>query len=72
MAKNYFRGLLAGLFHLKTGEVQRINDILGFYNEVRREDLTRVARQYLHEDNRTVVTLTPVSPEESQSLGTLA
>lgn len=72
LAKNFFRGLLAGLFQLKTGEAERINDILGFYDAVRRDDLTRVAREYLIEDNRTVVTLKPVSPEESQSLGTLA
>lgn len=72
LAKNFFRGLLAGLFQLKTGDAQRINDILGLYDAVHPEDLTRVARQYLHEDNRTVVTLKPVSPEESQALGILA
>ncbi|MFZ2089604.1 MAG: pitrilysin family protein [Desulfobaccales bacterium] len=72
LAKNFFRGLLVGLFHLKTGDARRVNDILGFYNEVRREDIIRVARQYLREDNRTVVTLKPVSPEESQTLGELA
>jgi predicted Zn-dependent peptidase len=72
LAKNFFRGLLVGLFQLKTGDARRINDILGFYDAVRREDLTRVAKAYLHEDNRTVVTLKPVSPEESQSLGALS
>ena len=40
--------------------------------KVSREDLRRVAREYLREDNRTVVTLKPVSPEESQTLGVLA
>jgi zinc protease len=72
LAKNFFRGLLVGLFHLKTGDAQRINNILGFYDSVSTEDLTRVAREYLREDNRTVVTLKPVAPEESQSLGALA
>ena len=72
MAKNFFRGLLAGLFQLKTGDAQRINDILGFYDAVRRDDLIRLARQYLTEDNRTVVTLKPVSSAESQALGTLS
>jgi zinc protease len=72
LAKNFFRGLLAGLFQLKTGDAQRLNDILGFYDAVRREDLSRVTREYLHEDNRTVVILKPVSPEESQALGTLS
>ena len=34
--------------------------------------LVRVAREYLREDNRTVVTLKPVSPQESEALGALA
>lgn len=72
LAKNFFRGLLVGLFYLKTGDAQRINDMLDFYQAVSREDLTRVAREYLREDNRTVVTLQPISPEESQSLGVLS
>jgi predicted Zn-dependent peptidase len=72
LAKNFFRGLLVGLFHMKTGDAQRVNDILDFYEAVSRDDLLRVARQYLREDNRTVVTLKPVSPEESEALGTLA
>jgi zinc protease len=72
LAKNFFRGLLVGLFHLKTGDAQRVNEILGYYDAVTIDDLTRVARHYLREDNRTVVTLKPVSPEESEVLGTLA
>ena len=35
------------------------------------EDILRVARTYLREDNRTVVVLKPVTPEESQALGPL-
>lgn len=72
LAKNFYRGLLVGLFHLKTGDAQRVNDILGYYDAVSRDDLTRVAREYLGEDNRTIVTLKPVSPQESESLGALA
>ena len=72
LAKNFFRGLLVGLFHLKTGDASRVNDILGYYEAVSPEDLTRVARQYLREDNRTVVTLKPISPQESEALGALA
>jgi len=72
LAKNFFRGLLVGLFHLKTGDARRVNDILAYYDAVTREDLQRVAREYLREDNRTVVTLKPISPEESQALGALA
>ncbi len=72
LAKNFFRGLLVGLFHLKTGDTQRLNNMLDFYEAVTREDVTRVARDYLREDNRTVVILKPVSSEESQSLGALS
>jgi zinc protease len=72
LANNFFRGLLVGLYHLKTGDAQRINDMLGFYEQVSREDLARVAREYLREDNRTVVIVKPVSPEESQALGPLS
>jgi zinc protease len=72
LAKNFFRGLLVGLFHMKTGDGRRVNDILDFYEAVSQDDLVRVARQYLREDNRTVVTLKPVSPQESEALGALA
>ncbi len=72
LAKNFFRGLLVGLFHLRTGDARRVNHILEYYESVTREDLVRVARHYLREDNRTVVILRPVSPEESQALGPLA
>lgn len=72
LAHNFFRGLLVGLYHLKTGDAGRINEMLGFYERVSLDDLARVARQYLREDNRTVVVVKPVSPEESQALGELA
>ncbi len=72
LAKNFYRGLLVGLYHLKTGDAARVNRLLALYEAVTLEDLTRVARHYLREDNRTVATLQPVSPEESQALGALA
>jgi zinc protease len=72
LAKNFFRGLLVGLFYLKTGDAQRVNNILDFYEAVSRDDLIRVAQEYLREDNRTVVILKPVSPQESEALGALA
>jgi predicted Zn-dependent peptidase len=61
-----------GLFHLKTGDAARVNRLLTFFDQVSTDDLTRVAQKYLREDNRTTVTLKPVSPEESQALGELA
>jgi zinc protease len=72
LAHNFFRGLLVGLFHLKMGDAPQVNQLLQAFEEVSQDDLLRVAKQYLREDNRTVVILKPVSPEESQTLGELA
>jgi zinc protease len=72
LAHNFFRGLLVGLYHLKTGDATQVNRLLASYEQVTLDDIQRVARQYLQEDNRTVVVLKPVSPEESQQLGELA
>jgi zinc protease len=71
LAHNFFRGLLVGLFHLKTGDAQLANRILSSLEAVTADDILRVARTYLRADNRTVVTLQPVSPEESEALGPL-
>ncbi len=72
LAHNFFRGLLVGLFHLKTGAATQVNHLVASFEKVTAEEIVRVANQYLREDNRTVVTLQPVSPEESESLGELA
>jgi zinc protease len=72
LAHNFFRGLLVGLFHLKTGDAARANRILSSLEAVTAEDIVRVARTYLKADNRTVAILKPVSPEESEALGPLA
>ena len=72
LSHNFFRGLLAGLFHLKTGDASRANRILASFEAVSEADILRVAQTYLRSDNRTVVTLQPVSPEESAGLGPLA
>jgi len=72
LSRNFFRGLLAGLFHLKTGDASKANQILASYEAVTAADIQRVAQTYLREDNRTVVTLQPVSAEESAALGPLA
>jgi zinc protease len=71
LSRNFFRGLLAGLFHLKTGDASKANQILASYDAVTEADILRVAQTYLKEDNRTVVTLVPVSSEESAALGPL-
>jgi predicted Zn-dependent peptidase len=72
LAKNFYRGLLVGLFHLKTGQAESVNNMLSAYEAVTVADLVRVARRDLQADNRTVVTLQPVSAAESQELGILA
>jgi predicted Zn-dependent peptidase len=69
LSQNFYRGLLVGLFQMKTGDAGPVNQMLKLYEAVTLEDLHRVAQTYLREDNRTVVTLKPVSPEESQALG---
>jgi len=71
LAHNFFRGLLVGLFHLKTGEAQLANRILASVDAVTADDILRVAQTYLKEDNRTVVVLKPVTSEESEALGPL-
>jgi zinc protease len=71
LSHNFFRGLLVGLFHLKTGDAGLANRILSSIEAVTTDDIHRVARTYLKEDNRTVVVLKPVSPEESEALGPL-
>ena len=71
LAHNFFRGLMAGLFQVKTGDASKANQVLAAYEAVTEADIQRVAQTYLKEDNRTVVTLQPVSPEESAALGPL-
>jgi zinc protease len=72
LSHNFFRGLLAGLFHVKTGDAAGANNILAAVEQVTAADLLRAARQYLRPDNRTVALLQPVTPEESEALGPLA
>jgi zinc protease len=72
LSHNFFRGLLVGLFHLKTGQAHLANRILSSLEAVTPDDIIRVARTYLKEDNRSVVVLKPVTPEESETLGPLA
>jgi predicted Zn-dependent peptidase len=69
LANNFYRGLLAGLLFLKTGQADGINGLLTCYERVTLEQIQEAARKYLSEDNRTVVSVKPVSPEENSALG---
>jgi predicted Zn-dependent peptidase len=57
---------------MKTGDAQRANQVLSSMEAVTADNILRVGRTYLPEDNRSVVVLKPVSPEESETLGALA
>jgi len=72
MANNFYRGLLAGLLYLKTGHADGINRLLNYYEQVTLEQIQECAKKYLHADNRTVVVVKPVSPEENAALGPLS
>mgnify|MGYP005841243813 FL=1 len=69
LANNFYRGLLAGLLYLKTGRFDGINDLLTNYEQVTLDQVQTAARKYLSPDNRTVVVVQPVSPEENEALG---
>lgn len=69
LANNFYRGLLAGLLFLKTGQADGINRLLSSYEEVSLDQVQRAAQKYVTEDNRTVVVVKPVSPEENAALG---
>jgi zinc protease len=69
LANNFFRGLLAGLLYLKTGQADGINSLLTCYEQVTLEQVQEAAGKYLSEDNRSVVVVKPVSPEENTALG---
>lgn len=65
----FSKGLLAGLYQVRAGDFRRMYALAGQYDSVTPEDLLRVARKYLGPENRTVVTLQPVSQKEHEELG---
>jgi zinc protease len=66
---NLYRGIVAGLYRIRAGDHRWINRTESSYQAVTVEDLKDVAERYLNEDNRTVVRLVPVSPQESERWG---
>ncbi len=65
----FSKGLLAGLYQVRAGDFRHIRSLLERYESVTPDDVFRVARQYLRPENRTVVTLQPVSQKEHEELG---
>jgi len=65
----FFQGLLVGLYQVRAGDYRLLHNILPGYEAVQPEDLLRVAQKYLRPENRTVITLQPVTQSEHEDLG---
>jgi zinc protease len=64
----FYKGLAGGLYEIKAGDCKMVNTVLDRYAGITAQDIQRVGQQYLNEDNRTVVTLQPITPEENDLL----
>jgi zinc protease len=65
----FFKGLLAGLYQVRAGDFRLIYTLLDRYESVTAEDILQAARKYLRPENRTVITLQPVTQKEHEDLG---
>lgn len=65
----FFKGLLAGIYQVRAGDFRLLHAILPNYEAVKAADILRVAQKYLRPENRTVITLQPVSQSEHEELG---
>jgi predicted Zn-dependent peptidase len=61
-----FRSILIGQYAVFYNDPSLINTIEEHYNKVTKDDLQRVAKNYLKESNRTVITTLP-KPKEAPS-----
>jgi zinc protease len=64
----FFKGLAGGLYEIKAGACETINTVLERLEGMTVAHVKRAAQRYLIEDNRTVVTLKPITPEENERL----
>jgi zinc protease len=65
----FFKGLAAGLYEIKAGDCKMLTTLMGYYKKVNKADVQKVAQKYLSKDNRTVVTLEPITTQENEQLG---
>jgi zinc protease len=65
----FFKGLLAGLYQVRAGDYRFLYQILSGYESVTVEEVLKAARKYLRPENRTVVSLQPISQGEHEELG---
>ncbi|RLA89045.1 MAG: hypothetical protein DRG20_05230, partial [Deltaproteobacteria bacterium] len=72
MQTNFFKALLAGMYHIRAGDFSYINRIETKIKEVTIDMIVEVTKKYLTSDNRTVVTLVPISSEEHHFLGPIS
>ena len=66
---HFFKGLLAGLYQVRAGDYRLLYQVLSRYESVTAEEVLQAARKYLRPENRTVVSLQPVSQAEHDELG---
>jgi len=66
---HFFKGLLAGLYQVRAGDYRRLYRVLDRYESVTAEEVRQAAQKYLRPENRTIVSLQPVSQEEHDELG---
>lgn len=65
------RGLMGGIYELKTGAFEKAWGVEEGYRAITPEAVGEVALKYLHEDNRTSVIVRAVPIEEHERLGLL-
>jgi len=66
---NFFKGLVLGIYQIRAGDWRMAGHITPRFQTVSADDIVRVTQEYLRPSNRTVVTLIPVSEDESAKLG---
>ncbi len=66
-----WRAVQIGLFQLRADSKERINTYADEIKKLTPDDIKKVALRYFSDDNRTVVTVVPISLEESEQYGKL-